>query len=71
MEIFHTGDSNILVFQATRLFEIAETPTPVLGRNPYVGLAAFTEQDATRFFGRETLIHHLWESSEPSRATSR
>jgi WD40 repeat protein/serine/threonine protein kinase/DNA-binding XRE family transcriptional regulator len=27
--------------------------------NPYMGLQAFDEADADKFFGRETLIHHL------------
>lgn len=27
--------------------------------NPYAGLAAFQERDATRFFGRETMVEHI------------
>ncbi len=37
-----------------------EPPSPEEGRNPYPGLAAFTEADADRFFGREAEIAALW-----------
>lgn len=37
------------------------------GRSPYVGLASFREQDADRFFGRETLIEDLIERVQKSR----
>ncbi len=30
--------------------------------NPYLGLNAFGEQEAARFFGRERLTNHLWQS---------
>lgn len=34
-------------------------PKPFDGRSPYVGLTAFQEQDADRFFGREKLVQEL------------
>lgn len=37
------------------------------GRSPYVGLASFREQDADRFFGRETLIQDLLGRVQKSR----
>lgn len=37
------------------------------GRSPYVGLASFREQDADRFFGRETLIQDLLGRAQKSR----
>jgi hypothetical protein len=43
-----------------RLAEPPAAPTP-LGPNPYKGLAAFDEDDAERFFGREALTGKLWE----------
>ncbi|MFI6095161.1 hypothetical protein ACIA8G_06410 [Lentzea sp. NPDC051213] len=40
--------------------EISETDTELpAGDSPYVGLKAFTEQDADRFFGRERLVGKL------------
>src|SRR6185503_8065854 len=30
------------------------------GRNPYVGMLAFTEADASRFFGRDEQVTKLW-----------
>ncbi|HEC84902.1 MAG TPA: hypothetical protein ENI48_06635, partial [Thioploca sp.] len=32
------------------------------GPNPYLGLSAFQEEDAQRFFGREALTEKLWET---------
>jgi WD40 repeat protein/energy-coupling factor transporter ATP-binding protein EcfA2 len=37
------------------------------GRCPYLGLDAFTEDDADRFFGRETLVSELVERVKQSR----
>src|SRR5436309_699865 len=58
-----TGDrNNVFIFQATRLLELDHPPAPpAIGPNPYQGLAAFTEKEADRFFGREILTHKLWE----------
>jgi len=35
-------------------------PSPEAERNPYPGLAAFSEADADRFFGRENEVAALW-----------
>ncbi len=43
-------------------------PKPFDGRSPYVGLAAFQETDADRFFGREKLIDELVARVNTSRA---
>lgn len=57
-----TGDGNVVVIEAVRrLAEPPAAPTP-LGPNPYKGLAAFDEDDAERFFGREALTEKLWEA---------
>ncbi|WP_008316933.1 WD40 repeat domain-containing protein [Leptolyngbya sp. PCC 6406] len=32
-----------------------------IGPNPYMGLAAFGEQDADRYFGREVQVERLWQ----------
>lgn len=37
-------------------------PRPFDGRSPYIGLEAFQEEDAGRFFGREKLVAELVES---------
>jgi hypothetical protein len=42
-------------------------PKPFDGRSPYVGLAAFQEVDADRFFGREKLISELVSRVDASR----
>ena len=55
------GDGNVVVFQASHLVEAGEATATLIGPNPYVGLAAFGEQDADRFFGREALTQDLWE----------
>src|SRR5512139_4110029 len=46
---------------STLLTQISSTfqPKPFDGRCPYLGLAAFAEDDADRFFGRETLVSEL------------
>ena len=49
----------------TRFAEAGEPVTkevPALGPNPYRGLAAFFEEDANRFFGREKQTFRLWEA---------
>lgn len=59
---FITGDGNVVVVQTTRRIEMAPAPqASSLGPNPYQGLAAFTELEADRFFGRERLTQQLWE----------
>ena len=47
----------------TLLTQLSATfqPKPFDGRCPYLGLDAFSEDDADRFFGRETLIAELIE----------
>lgn len=46
---------------STLLTQISSTfqPKPFDGRCPYLGLDAFSEDDADRFFGRETLVSEL------------
>ncbi|NER84832.1 MAG: ATP-binding protein [Leptolyngbya sp. SIO1D8] len=62
-----SGDHNVIiqVFQ-----QLVEQPVEALadrediaaiGANPYMGLAAFKETDADRYFGREAQINKLWE----------
>src|SRR5687768_17159844 len=46
---------SVLLTQIRTAFQ----PKPFDGRCPYVGLAAFAEQDAGRFFGRERLVAEL------------
>ena len=63
-----TGDGNIVVVQTGRLAEAEPTPPESTsessvdyGNNPYMGLLAFHESDADRFFGREQQVARLWE----------
>lgn len=57
-----TGNGKVVITQATRLLELDHPLTPsAIGPNPYQGLAAFTEKEANRFFGREALTRKLWE----------
>ncbi|MEA5449321.1 AAA family ATPase [Leptolyngbya sp. CCNP1308] len=60
-----SGDGNIInvIHQTTQQRqEPAAADAPVkLGLNPYKGLAAFTEQDGDRYFGREAQVERLWE----------
>jgi hypothetical protein len=42
-------------------------PKPFDGRCPYLGLDAFSEDDADRFFGRETLVSDLVARVKESR----
>jgi len=57
-----TGDNNrVTVVHASRTVSTADdSPPPAIGPNPYLGLAAFTEAEAGRFFGREALTRRLW-----------
>ncbi len=59
-----SGDGNVVVIQSTRL-QAAEEPAPPaaadIGPNPYMGLLAFQETDAARFFGRDVQTARLWE----------
>lgn len=58
-----TGDNNrVTVVHGSRTIITADdSPPPAIGPNPYLGLAAFTEAEADRFFGREALTRRLWE----------
>src|SRR5260370_7216291 len=48
-----------------------ETAEPIIEpRNPYKGLRAFTKDDATDFFGRDTLIDELMEALRESLASA-
>ncbi len=51
------------------LTQISSTfqPKPFDGRCPYLGLDAVTEDDADRFFGRETLVNELLARVKDSR----
>ena len=53
----------------TLLTQISSTfqPKPFDGHCPYLGLDAFTEDDADRFFGRETLVSELVARVKESR----
>ncbi len=59
-----SGDGNVVVIESTRL-QAAEEPAPPsaadIGPNPYMGLLAFQETDADRFFGRKQQTARLWE----------
>ena len=57
-----TGDGNIIIITASRESAVLPKPhlPPPTGPNPYKGLAAFREEDADRFFGREEQIKLLW-----------
>jgi len=54
---------------STLLTQISSTfqPNPFDGRCPYLGLDAFSEKDADRFFGRETLVSELVARVKESR----
>ncbi|MFZ4678307.1 MAG: ATP-binding protein, partial [Nodosilinea sp.] len=59
-----SGDGNTIyvIHQTTQQQPEPAADTPVkLGPNPYKGLAAFTEQDGDRYFGREAQVERLWE----------
>ncbi len=62
--IMISGRGNVIVIESTR-FQAAEAPTPPraadIGPNPYMGLLAFHETDAARFFGRKEQTARLWE----------
>jgi hypothetical protein len=58
-----TGNGNIVIIKTSHELAVpleAGTAEPI-APNPYVGLAAFGEEDADRFFGREEQIRLLWE----------
>ena len=62
-----TGDANkVIIYQTVKQIDVAadtdkEKQNKDIGPNPYLGLGAFQESDADRFFGREKLITILWE----------
>jgi len=62
---FVTGDNNsvkVVIYQSVSERREPEEPASAeLGPNPYMGLLAFHEEDADRFFGRERQITRLWE----------
>ena len=62
---FVTGDNNnvkVVIYQSVAERREQEEPRSVeIGPNPYMGLLAFHEEDADRFFGREQQIGLLWE----------
>ncbi|QQE63355.1 WD40 repeat-containing protein [Leptolyngbya sp. BL0902] len=59
-----SGDGNTIyvIHQTTQQRQdVPAEATAQLGPNPYKGLAAFTEQDGDRYFGREAQVERLWE----------
>ncbi len=60
-----TGDHNhvkVVIYQSVAERREPEEPTSEeIGQNPYMGLLAFHEEDADRFFGREKQTVRLWE----------
>lgn len=62
---FVTGDNNrvkVIIYQAIAQQRQHEEPRSTeIGPNPYMGLLAFHELDAGRFFGRRKQITRLWE----------
>jgi len=66
-----TGDKNkIIIYQTIQQVDTEELSVDEIGPNPYLGLGAFQEKDADRFFGREKLTKQLWgkfrDLNEPS-----
>lgn len=58
-----TAEQSAALIPARTLFTSwPELDSTWLPRNPYKGLAAFDEDDAERFFGREALTEKLWEA---------
>jgi hypothetical protein len=62
-----TNVTNVTVYLAAGVTRSIKIPEPAdlgasLGPNPYRGLAAFFEEDAERFFGRDKQIARLWEA---------
>lgn len=73
--VFLAGDNNVVnltVYQSASHQELEppSTPSASLGPNPYRGLAAFYEDDADRFFGRDELIQELWNRFRDLHKTS-
>lgn len=62
---FVTGDNNnvkVVIYQSVaERREPEQRPAEEIGQNPYMGLLAFHEEDADRFFGREKQTTRLWE----------
>jgi len=55
--IITSGDGNTVIVYQTVAAVATQTGD---GRNPYVGMLAFTEADASRFFGRDEQVTKLW-----------
>jgi formylglycine-generating enzyme required for sulfatase activity len=56
--VITSGNGNIVTIYQT----VAAVATTLPGgKNPFLGLLAFTETDADRFFGRDKLVKNLWE----------
>jgi len=68
------GDNNLVGFSAEQVQALLTQiraefqPKPFDGVCPYVGLNAFGEQDAERFFGREGAVEELLQRVESSQA---
>lgn len=60
-----SGDGNVIyiIHQATERTRVqASVDTPAkIGPNPYRGLAAFKENNADQYFGRESQVERLWQ----------
>ncbi|ETX01978.1 MAG: hypothetical protein ETSY1_05205, partial [Candidatus Entotheonella factor] len=61
--IIITGNANRIEVMPGMRTQEPEAPAIVsaIGPNPYVGLAAFTERESERFFGREQQTALLWQ----------
>jgi hypothetical protein len=60
---YSAGQVSTLLAQLSSTFQ----PKPFDGRCPYLGLDYFSEEDADRFFGRETLVRELVARVKESR----
>ena len=65
-----SGDGNTIyvihqateqIEQATRVEQPSREPSTKIGPNPYRGLAAFNENNAGQYFGREVQVKRLWQ----------
>lgn len=59
-----SGNGNVIVIQQTteqRRESLTSDTTVSIGPNPYKGLAAFNENDAEHYFGREEQVKRLYE----------
>lgn len=71
--VIGSGNTQIIGYTAEQVAVIitqirrADQPQGWNGRTPYIGLEAFSEQQANLFFGRENLVTHLLTRVQTSR----